>query len=266
MMNISEVRLFWSLRAGEAVGEEEVTHRDVWQRWLEVETIKKFLDKSQRVIDIGCGNGFTTKTIATFVREIVGMDYTEEMIKRAARPEYGQPLHNVSFHVGDVMRLSPEMFGLFDLAISERCLINLADWNSQKKAIANIASVIKPGGTLLFIEGSADGRAGLNRLRESVGLEPMPKVWHNIDFEEKQLYNYLNEYFTVGRNIHFGVYDYISRVTHPLLVAPEQPKYDSPMNKVAAYLALKSQDIEARSSEFRDISRALFLVLKRKPN
>ena len=261
-MDVNSVKEFWQSRATAGVGDNEVTHRDIWQRWLEIETVKRFLHSTDRVIDIGCGNGFTTKSIAHLVREVVGVDYSGEMIGRANAAEgKTDPVTNgssaMTFQVCDVMSLTPANFGMFDVAISERCLINLADWNAQKSAIANIASVVKPGGRFLFIEGSYDGRAHLNKLRESVGLEPMPPVWHNIDFKHAELFDYLDQFFTVDQRLHFGVYDFIARVVHPLTVAPNPPQYDAPINKVAAELAAKMQ-------QFGEISRVLFLVLTRK--
>jgi len=259
--NTDKVKHFWQSRAQDNVSESELTHRDIWQRWLEIEMIKGFLKKSDRVIDVGCGNGYTSKIIASLAHEIVGIDYSEDMIKRAVVSDevLGEETHseNIIFAVCNVMELTTAKFGLFDVAISERCLINLGSWDDQKQAIANIAAVIKPEGRFLFIEGSQFGRNQLNQFRKSVGLEEMPPVWHNIDFNDSDLLNYLNGYFVLEHRLHFGVYDFISRILHPLIVEPEQPRYDSKINKIAAMMALKRQ-------EFEDISRVLFWVLRKK--
>ena len=253
------VKAFWEGRAGQAgISENEVTHRDIWQRWLEIEMIKKFVNPAARVLDVGCGNGYTTKQIAPLVREIVGVDYGEEMIRRAkAESQPSRAGQAVSFHVADVLELSPDRFGMFDQVLSERCLINLASWADQQKAIANIADVLKPGGTFIFLEGCRNGREQLNAARQTVGLEVMPAVWHNVDFEEQQTLAYLATRFDLEHKLHFGVYDFLARVVHPLLVAPEAPRYDARINEVAAKLALQSQ-------EFGHLSRVLFLVLRRK--
>lgn len=247
-----KIKEFWEERAQEGRGENEITHRDIWQRWLEIEYIKAFLDREARVIDIGCGNGHTTGLIAPLVKEVTGIDYSKAMIERAraASPR-------IAFGVCDVMDLSPSGYGTFDAAISERCLINLTSWKDQKKAIGNIASVIKKGGLFLFIEGSQDGRRRLNEARGSIGLDAMPPVWHNLDFDEKKLTAYLKKFFTIEKRLHFGIYDLIARVVHPLLVAPEEPKYEARINEIAAQMALKRQDC-------RDISRTIFLALRKK--
>lgn len=247
-----KIKEFWEERAQEGRGENEITHRDIWQRWLEIEYIKAFLDREARVIDIGCGNGHTTGLIAPLVKEVTGIDYSKAMIERAraASPR-------IAFGVCDVMDLGPSGYGTFDVAISERCLINLTSWKDQKKAIGNIASVIKKGGLFLFIEGSQDGRRRLNEARVSIGLDAMPPVWHNLDFDEKKLTAYLKKFFTIEKRLHFGIYDLIARVVHPLLVAPEEPKYEARINEIAAQMALKRQDC-------RDISRTIFLALRKK--
>lgn len=257
--SVDEVREFWEDRARSVGAAEEVTHRDVWQRWLEIEHLKRLVQSSDRVIDIGCGNGYTTLRLAPLVREIVGVDYSEEMVRRAdeALRTEGVKTPNARFAVMDVLNLGPERFGRFDVAITERCLINLPGWPEQKRAIANIAGVLVPGGRYLFIEGSQEGRARLNELRQSVGLEPMPPVWHNRDFQEGPLLEFVEQYFEVRQRLHLGIYDLIARVAHPLMVAPAQPDYKARINRAGAEIALHCQGCG-------EISRVLFLVLRRK--
>lgn len=254
MKSAKKVHTFWQKRAEEIVVESEVTHRDVWQRWLEIETIKKFLQKTMRVIDVGCGNGYTTKQLAPLIREIVGIDYIDEMVKRANE---GLESSNISFYQSNVLTLDSAQYGLFDAALSERCLINLDSWESQKRAIQNIIRVLKPNGIFIFNEGLADGRKNLNVLRKKIGLPQMPRVWHNIDFRERELIQYLKRYFIIEQQLYFGVYDFIARVIHPLVVYPKEPQYESKINQIAAYAATYRQD-------FRDISRSIFLVLKKR--
>jgi SAM-dependent methyltransferase len=257
----TQVKAFWDGRAQDpSNNDSEVTHRDIWQRWLEIETLKRYLRSDDRLLDVGCGAGYTTRLLAPLVREAVGVDYSESMIERA-RAAADHP--TLTFEVSDVMSLRPGTpsttgtLGTFDAAVSSRCLINLAGWPEQQQALHNIAGMLKPGGRFLFLEGLADGRDGLNHLRVASGLEPMPKVWHNVDFVEHELQAFLAPLFTVVERRHFGVYDFIARVVHPLLVAPDAPQYEARINEVAARLALNSQ-------EYGEVSRVLFLVLERR--
>lgn len=255
----AKIKEFWNARAGQdQVSADQVTHKDIWQRWLEITMMAGYIRKADRVLDVGCGNGYSTRIFAKSCREIVGIDYSEDMVRRAlqeSRKQRSRPAPK--FEQCDVLDLNPARFGQFDLAISERCLINLETFEKQKRAIANIASMLRRGGRYIFVEGTADGRERLNRYRRSVGLPAMPKVWHNIDFKEAETLRFLKRFFIVEERLHFGMYDFLSRVVHPLMVMPDEPRYDARINEVAAKLALDRQ-------EFGDLSRVLFLVLKKK--
>ena len=147
---------------------------------------------------------------------------------------------------------------MFDVALSIRCLINITDRDKQYAALANIASVLKPSGLFIFLEGSKDGRDGLNGLRVAAGLDAMPKVWHNVDFQEEDLMGFLRQHFEVVERISFGIYDLVARVIHPLLVRPEAPSYEASINEIGASLALN------RPHDLADISRVVGLVLRKK--
>src|SRR5215204_5749471 len=215
----SQVKKFWETRAqDQSLTDAEATHSDVWQRWLEIETIKPFLRAIDSLVDVGCGSGYATRLLA----------------------------------------LDSQALGTFDVALSVRCLINLESWDRQQRAIQNIARLLKPGGRFIFVEGLADGRRNLNAMRTQMGLSEMPAVWHNVDFEESQLMPYLDRFFTLDARRHFGTYDFVSRIVHPMAVAPGQPVYDSPINRTAAQLAVHLQ-------EFAALSRVLFLALTRRP-
>jgi len=253
----SQVKKFWETRAqDQSLTDAEATHSDVWQRWLEIETIKPFLRATDSMVDVGCGSGYATRLLAPLVRETLGVDFSESMIERARAAAAGQP--NLRFEVGDALDLDPKALGTFDVALSVRCLINLESWDRQQRAIEKIARLLEPGGRFIFVEGVADGRRNLNAMRMQMGLSDMPKVWHNVDFEESQLMPFLDGYFTVAARRHFGVYDFVSRIVHPMAVAPESPVYDSAINRTAAQLAVHLQ-------EFAGLSRVLFLVLRRRP-
>jgi len=249
---VEVVKEFWESRAQTPVSDSEVTHADVWQRHLEIETILKFVGQGDRVLDVGCGSGYTTKHIAPHVAEIVGIDYSDAMIRRASSGS-----GPITFAVKDVLDLGPADFGIFDAAISERCLINLSGWAEQRRAIDNIARVLRPGGRFIFIEGGRQGRRNLDRLRTTAGLDTMPTVWHNVDFDEAETLAYLERDFVLEQSLPFGVYDFVARLVHPLLVAPNAPVYDSRINEIAASLALH---VDA----FPELSRVLCLVLRRR--
>jgi SAM-dependent methyltransferase len=253
-----DVKSFWDRRATDpSLDDAQVTHPDVWQRWLEIELTRRWLRLEDRVLDIGCGAGYATRQFAPLVREIIGIDASVGMIERAREVSAERPQANLSFRQCDVLAADPATLGLFDVVLSMRCLINLPDWDSQKLALARIAGLLRPGGRFVFVEGSSEGRGALNALRQSVGLPAMPPVWHNRDFEERSLLDELVREFVVLEHRPLGVYDLVARVVHPLLVAPAPPRYEAPINEIAAKLALALPGLP-------EIGRVLFLALERR--
>jgi len=253
-----DVKGFWDRRATDpSLDDAQVTHPDVWQRWLEIELVRRWLRPEDRVLDVGCGAGFATRQFAPLVREIVGIDASAGMIERARGFPAERPPGNLSFRQTDVMEADPSTLGQFDVVLSMRCLINLSDWDSQKRALSRLASLLRPGGRFVIVEGSSNGRSGLNALREATGLPAMPPVWHNRDFDEAGLLAELEREFVLLERRPLGVYDLVARVVHPLLVAPEPPRYEAPINEIAARLALALPALP-------EIGRVLFLVLERR--
>lgn len=95
-------------------------------------------DPSDRVLDIGCGDGYLTRMVAELVPDgcVIGADASPRMI-RAAVADPGGPC----FVVADARAL-PFRSG-FDAAVS----FNALHWvPEQSRALAQIAAVLAPGG------------------------------------------------------------------------------------------------------------------------
>src|SRR5689334_12586072 len=142
------IKALWERRALDPSFEEDlVTHRDRNQRLLEISMVLQDLPSDARVLDVGCGNGFSTGIFAKHAASILGIDYSPAMIERARHKVCD--VENAKFEVQDVLRLDLPA-RTFDVAISQRCLINLTSWDAQRQAIENIASTLKPLGTFFL--------------------------------------------------------------------------------------------------------------------
>ena len=227
------------------------------QRQLEIDEALQRIPPGQRILDVGCGNGFSTAIFAKQAEHIVAIDYSEPMIARAKR-EYAD-VSNISFEVRDILSPLPYPDRSFDVAVAQRCLINLGTWENQRKAIEHIARVIRPGGTFVMQEGTLQGREGLNALRERVKLPRMPDVPFNIDLDEVTLWPFLRQRFEIVEIRRYGLYDLIARVVHPLLVAPARPEYEAKINDIARQVA-------AASDAAGEISRWFTAVLRVRPS
>uniref|UniRef100_B8HU85 Methyltransferase type 11 n=1 Tax=Cyanothece sp. (strain PCC 7425 / ATCC 29141) TaxID=395961 RepID=B8HU85_CYAP4 len=105
------------------------------------------LSGTERVLDIGCGDGRITAAISARLPagSILGVDPSERMIQFAAHNS-GAPLPpNLQFAVADVRQLGFE--NQFDLVLS----FNALHWvPEQDIALKNIYNALKPGGGALL--------------------------------------------------------------------------------------------------------------------
>lgn len=100
------------------------------------------------VLDIGCGNGQTTRLAAALTKgEVVGIDLSEPMLDRARAGAATEGIANVRFEHGDA-QVHPFPPGGFDVAISRFGLTFFAE---PIAALANVARALKPGGRLASV-------------------------------------------------------------------------------------------------------------------
>ena len=234
---IDEVLEFWNRRASlkAAAGSN-----DLIAKQLEIEAIYGHVREGMKLIEIGCGNGITAIELARRLKvSITAFDFARNMIEEAKRlAKVEKLLGRVSFRVGDVRKL-PQLNGSFDLAYTERVLINLPDWPQQKQAIANIGKLLAPGGVYVMCENSQDGLENVNALRKDVGLAAISPPWHNRYLRDAEvaacripgLRLQAIEYFS-------STYYLLSRVVNAWLAAQEskEPQYDAPVNQLALKL------------------------------
>ena len=86
------------------------------------------------VLDLGCGNGYSTWIFAERVKEIIGGDFSPEMIKRAFQENI--VASNIQYQLMDARDFHLDR--MFTKVITERCLINILDWSQQQQAIETI--------------------------------------------------------------------------------------------------------------------------------
>jgi SAM-dependent methyltransferase len=212
---IKEIKKFWDSRATEFGPQCEATLREKYLRLLEIKIMKRLIRyyRPSKVLDVGCGNGFSTKIYALAFpsTKFFGMDYSEEMINHARN--IASP--NCSFFVGDV--LDPESLekGPYDLIMTQRCLQNLPDYDLQKQAIGNLLAIKNSTGPLLLMECSKDGVKQLNGYRTRLRMKPLENIepWHNNFLIDKLLKT------DFGANITYfsSTYMFLSKILHPRL-------------------------------------------------
>jgi|SRR3989344_3769742 len=240
------VKDFWNKQAKTLKESELATAPDSHYRTLEIKSILKYLKKNASVLDVGCGNGFSTLHFARSLPSstFVGIDYSEEMIRHANSALQKEKLKKgqVTFTVANLLSLSktPELEGRkFDCIISERCLINLASWEEQKRALMEMKKMLKKGGRIILTENTQEGLARLNELRKKFDLEQISVRWHNYYMPEKKLLAFVKKEFKFEGMENIGnLYYIISRIVYASLAKREgkEPAYMHPINEIASKL------------------------------
>ena len=262
--NPEEIRRFWE-RAATAERDEQGLRpvaRDPFLQQAVQEGVEPWLDAGAKVLDIGCGDGHSTLRFAGSVASIVGVDYIASFVDRARDLAARRGISNASFCTGTVLDLAAIRAdaGLADIAISIRCLINLSTWEQQKRAIAEIALTVRPGGLWLVSEGWSGGLRGLNSLRAHTALPPIAAAKYNLLMERDQFEAATASYFETEAYVNLGFYLVLSRILQPLVEMPGGARHDHPINQLAATL----QRDCSKSDLFRDYDYAGIYVLRRK--
>jgi len=223
---------FWTERAYPG------SQNDLIFQHLSLEMILRWIEPGSEILSVGCGDGFGFSRYCEIAKRVVGLDYSEEAIRSATRN--CQDLIRTGrliLIVGDVLKRDAALIEQFDVAISERCLCNLASREDQEKAIHLIKDYVRVGGRAILCEPSLQGYDWMDRVRERLCLSKLKRHWHNLPLDEGLVSE--AESFRIESRYSFGVYSLISRVFHPLYVHPEEPQFSSRINEIAAQICKK---------------------------
>jgi trans-aconitate methyltransferase len=138
------------------------------------------------VLDVGCGDGRLTATLAKGVPQgsVVGVDLSADMIAHASRQHCPAPNSNLRFQQADAAALA--FTAEFSVVFSNAALHWVAD---QRAAVQGIARALRPGGRFIAQMGGQgtfaevivafEHMAHTPRWREMVRSGAMPYRFHN---------------------------------------------------------------------------------------
>lgn len=244
---LQEIQKFWDAASKSEKDQQGLkpTARDPYLQEAIEQMILPILGSKDTILDVGCGDGSSSILFAGRSKSVTGVDYIEGFVAKARENAAAASSRNTEFDTGDVLDLSSVRKGgrTFDKVISIRCLINLPTLKDQRKGIEEIAKCVKPGGHYICSEGWTEGMSALNELRASSGLGEIPVAKYNLLISRKDFEEATRPYFTVESYLGLGTYLLVSRILHPLLAAPNPPRHDSAINRIAKDLQLASSQL-----------------------
>jgi ubiquinone/menaquinone biosynthesis C-methylase UbiE len=118
------------------------------------------------VLDLGCGAGHASFAVAPYAAKVIAYDLTQEMLAvvdaEAARRGFG----NLRTQQGSVEKL-PFQDASFDWVVSR---YSAHHWRNVPAALQEIRRVLKPGGSVCFIDIAGNREALLDTYLQSIEL------------------------------------------------------------------------------------------------
>jgi len=231
--------------------DDRVTALDYNLRDLEIHSALKYISDGDALLDVGCGMGVAIRAYGgrRKLSRAVGIDRAEKMIEVARRKAAEASFAGATpeFQDASVYDL-PFEARTFDVVTCHRVLMALLTWENQENALAQLARVLRPGGTMILFEGMLEGLERLNDWRRRFGLEEVAAGgrggYERLLFSEAALLEHLSPAFELVSVERFGMYYFLSRIVQPLFVEPEAPHYDHRLNDVARRIAEEIPDLD----------------------
>jgi ubiquinone/menaquinone biosynthesis C-methylase UbiE len=124
-----------------------------------------------RMLDLGVGGGRTTLHFAKWMREYVGVDYSQSMIRACRQRFAGYPPH-IWFAVCDARAMGLFETDSFDFILFSYNGIDYVGHEDRLKILKEVWRVGKPGGYFCFSSHNLNWAANLFELRRMISLDP----------------------------------------------------------------------------------------------
>lgn len=134
------------------------------------------------VLDIGCGSGHGSNTLAKKFKKVHGVDVAQEAIDYA-KAHWQEP--NIEFSIGDSMNM-PFADNTFDVVVAFEVFEHLTDW---RKFLSEIKRVLKPNGIVYL--------STPNKTLYSPGTKKPINPHHVFEMTIPEFRSALSEYFTL---------------------------------------------------------------------
>ncbi len=102
----------------------------------------------KRIMDLGCGSGVFSRTMAEKGGNVIGVDISEEWIEHC-RKEHGD-VKGLKFMVGDASDLGSFEKESFDFVVMNMVLLNVPSAEKVERIFREVSRILKRDGRLIF--------------------------------------------------------------------------------------------------------------------
>ena len=106
----------------------------------------KWIRETDRVLEVGCGEGFGCNFFSRHAAEVTGLDIDAELIGRC-RDRYERP--NLRFIIEDIIKPRHTLKPVYDTVVSFE-MIEHVDQADGRRMVANVAAMLKEGGMAIL--------------------------------------------------------------------------------------------------------------------
>ena len=109
--------------------------------------------KPAKVLDLGCGGGHVSFSVAPPAGEVTAFDLSADMLAAVEKEAAARDLANITTHQGSVEKL-PFIDGAFDFVASR---YSAHHWHNIAAGLKEARRVLKPGGVAVFADSVSPG-------------------------------------------------------------------------------------------------------------
>ncbi len=142
----------------------------------ELSYVMRFLNKNWKILDLACGYGRFTITLASKGFRVEGVDITPIFIERAVEEAKKRNI-DIEFKIGGMTNLPYKDNSFYSIICMWNAFSELAPEKEQRNAISEIYRVLKKGG-LAIVEVRNHRSSGLVEANIIDGFEAMPSYNH----------------------------------------------------------------------------------------
>lgn len=174
-------------------------------------------ETSARVLDLGCGAGHVSFTVAPHVAAVTACDLSASMLDVVARAATDRGLGNISVRRSPAESL-PFGDGEFDFVVSR---YSAHHWQDFHRGLAEAARVLKPGGKAVFVDVIAPEPPVLDTFLQTVEL--LRDTSHVRDYAKREWEAALGAaglilWAATPHRLHLDFADWVERMRTPAVL------------------------------------------------